>query len=96
MSELVDAVWELIGGEAFRKAKRGDHFWTSRELWRKGQADFTEAARLIQSSDQTVRYWGREYVVLDGRGWRVWTMGAPPEETIVINAKPLHKTWLDR
>ncbi len=54
-------------------------------------AMFERVARYVQQNGYTQRYGGREYTVLDvelhGEPHFLWTMGSPPEETVVLNAK---------
>jgi len=52
----------------------------------KGAADgFYDAVRYIRRHGGTVMFFGRPYICYDLGGWRYWSMGAPVEETILIN-----------
>ena len=83
------SVSDMLRSQRWRKARNGDHFWVSRRTWAGGQEAISKMVELIQGSSTTVRYGKNLYIVVDVDGWRVWTMGAPPEITVVINCKPL-------
>ena len=55
-----------------------------------GDVEFVRFAELIRKYGHCQIYQGMAYTVLDVDGWLYWTMGAPIEETILINRKELH------
>lgn len=49
------------------------------------QQEFQEAVRFIQETGVTESFSGKDYRYVYVDGWKYWTMGAAPEETILIN-----------
>gem|GEM_PF-3615650 len=73
------------------KSKRNPHAYTLLRTWR-DQLGFYESVRFIrQYGFQEVfppTHWGTTYTLLHSNGWKYWSMGAPVEDTILINRKP--------
>lgn len=62
------------------------HEYTLRKLWR-SDPDFVRAVEFIRAHGYRNRFEGRSYTQLDVGEHTYWTMGAPVEETILINRK---------
>ena len=60
-------------------------------MLRKGcdDSEFVRFVELIRQYGHCLIYNGTEYTVLDVGEWFYWTMGAPIEETILINRKEI-------
>ena len=66
-------------------ADRAPHEYIVRGKCNGTEDEFERAVRFIRANGFTAHFWGRPqtYIYLDGHFY--WTMGAPPEETTVIN-----------
>jgi hypothetical protein len=64
------------------------HWYTLRKNWQR-DADFAWTVETIRRYGYEEIYEGRPYTVLDIDDMKYWTMGAPVEETILINRKVL-------
>lgn len=49
------------------------------------QAEFDKFVRFIRENGEKCLYWNKEYTYLLIDGWYYWTMGAPIEETFILN-----------
>ena len=49
------------------------------------QTEFDEFVKYIRQYGERAKYWGKEYVYLHIDGYYYWTMGAPLEETYILN-----------
>jgi hypothetical protein len=56
--------------------------------------DFTEVCRFIMETGHDEVFWGKIYRYYIVDGWKYWTMGWPPEETTLINRKPVAPAYL--
>jgi len=65
------------------------HWYTLRSTWDNDQ-DFIDCVLLIRRTGREVIFWNKPYVQLAHNGWDYWTMGAPTEETILINRNLCH------
>jgi hypothetical protein len=54
-----------------------------------GDAEFEWFVRLIREKGELAEWGGRVKPYLQVGGWRYWTMGAPVEETTIINREPV-------
>lgn len=63
---------------------RNPHFWTLRKTW-DADVQFDDVVRYIREAGYTLRFGRTDYRCLNVNGWRYWTMGAPIDETILIN-----------
>jgi hypothetical protein len=61
------------------------HFYMLRE--ETDDTEFVRFVEIIRKLGYREDYEGYPYTVLDVGGWRYWTMGAPIDETILINRK---------
>lgn len=90
----LERVRELLAQASYRFAKtmpENPHWYTLRKTW--DSATFSEVVAFIRANGH-VEWWpnrqrGKQYTYLDLDGYHYWTMGAPVEETILINRKPL-------
>ena len=83
---LIEAQWVF----AKTYALTNPHWYTLRRSWADSEA-FTWVAAHIQVHGYSHRF-GRSYyrqLDIEAGGFFVWTMGDPPEKTILINRKPL-------
>jgi hypothetical protein len=64
------------------------HEYTLRKLWR-SDADFARAVLFIRAHGYQNLFEGRWYTQLDIGAHTYWTMGAPVEETILIDRKTI-------
>lgn len=67
-------------------------------LRRDGEEGFAEAVTLIRSQGRTGFWRMRRFIYLERDGWLYWTMGAPVEETILINRARVEESgvrWAD-
>jgi hypothetical protein len=65
------------------------HWYTVREWVPEQEGEFEAFVRLLRKYGSDEVFWGKPYRYLDLDGFHYWTMGAPVEETTVINRKPL-------
>ena len=54
------------------------------------EGTFDSAVRYIREHGLIEAYWNKPYKTLYAGEHKYWTMGAPVEETILINRKPAH------
>jgi hypothetical protein len=64
------------------------HWYTLRKQWQRDE-DFAWTVQTIRRYGYEEIYEGRLYILLNVDGMKYWTMGAPVEETILINRKYL-------
>jgi hypothetical protein len=64
------------------------HWYTLRKHWQRDE-DFAWTVETIRRCGYEEIYEGRSYTVLNIDDMKYWTMGAPVEETILINRKHL-------
>lgn len=73
-----------------RTAPANPHQYAARKRCDDGM--FERVARYVQENGYIQHYGGKPYTVLDvelhGEPHFIWTMGSPPGETVVLNAKP--------
>ena len=62
------------------------HWYTLRKHW-PDDAAFVQVVQAIRDHGFTERYQGRNYQMLALNGMKYWTMGAPLNQTILINRK---------
>ena len=91
-SSRVDDEWlrGFIKGAQWVFAKtmpESPHWYTLRRT--NDSAEFERAVVDIRTYGYVRRYKGYDYVSYDIDGWYYWTMGAPLEETILINRAQL-------
>ena len=90
---------DYIASVRWRDAKSGPpHAYTVR-AWDQRPGAFEQAVNLIRSRGHVEAFYGHHYVYLTIDGLKYWTMGAPLEETIIINradASALYGPLLDR
>ena len=83
----------LIDAASFQFAKTmpdEPHWYTVKEKWPEGK-QFEEVVRLVQAHGYRRRYKKRQYYTsLTVNGHYYWTMGAPVEETIILNRARMH------
>ena len=84
----------LIGAASFRFAKTmpaEPHWYTVRKNWPHEDDSFEEVVRTVQTYGYSRRYKKRAYFrSLTLNGHYYWTMGAPPEDTIILNRARMH------
>ena len=71
----------------FRFAKtmpRCPHHYTLRNTWLNDN-DFVDCVQLIRESGYDEAFGGKRIVYLNANGYKYWTMGAPLDETTLIN-----------
>ena len=61
------------------------HEYVVREWWPDQEQVFERLVMLIREHGYDAQFAGRTYRYLDIDGWQYWTMGAPLEETTIIN-----------
>ena len=54
---------------------------------------FVELVRHIRTNGYEGRFYDGEFTYYDDRGFTYWTMGAPPEETTIINRCKKENTY---
>jgi len=64
------------------------HWYTLVYKW-KDKALFYEVVKYIRKHGVIEMFWRKPYTVFFMNGYKYWTMGAPLEETILINRKPV-------
>jgi hypothetical protein len=82
-----DRAWlrEYIGRVRWRAARTGaPHAYTIRS-WQADEASFERAVVLIRRHGYDADFEGRTYTYLDLDGYAYWSMGAPLDETVVLN-----------
>jgi hypothetical protein len=70
------------------------HFYTLRRDWAReagGDEAFVEVVKFIRACGHDDPFGGRIYRALDLNGFHYWTMGAPLDETILINRKEIRR-----
>lgn len=67
---------------------RNPHWYTLRREWG-DDALFNEVVAMMRRISYTEYFWGKPYQMVNINGYKYWTMGAPIQETILINRKPL-------
>jgi hypothetical protein len=76
---------EYIERVRWREARTGaPHAYTIRS-WEADEPSFERAVRLIRRHGYDADFEGRTYTYLDVEDFTYWSMGAPLEETVVIN-----------
>jgi len=60
------------------------HWYTLRETWNDDPL-FDKIVQAIRDNAKTEYFWRKPYEVLNFEGWKYWSMGAPIDETILIN-----------
>ena len=77
----------------FRFAKtmpRCPHHYTLRNTW-SNDKDFVDCVQLIRESGYDEAFGGTRFVYLNANGYKYWTMGAPLDETTLINRAKVEK-----
>lgn len=64
------------------------HWYTLRKRWSRDE-EFTWVVQQIRQYGYTEYYYRRPYTMLNMNGMKYWTMGAPLDDTILINRKHL-------
>jgi hypothetical protein len=62
------------------------HWYTLRK--EADDSEFVRFVELIRAHGREEPYEGQPYTVLDVDEWFYWTMGAPVDETILVNREP--------
>lgn len=60
------------------------HWYTLRKNW-SGDMQFDTAVELIRQHGKPALYYRKVHIYLTLGEWKYWTMGAPIDETILIN-----------
>ena len=91
----VQLVWfaAQMRNTTFRFAKtmpRCPHHYTLRNTWLNDK-DFVDCVQLIRESGYDEAFGGKRFVYLNANGYKYWTMGAPLDETTLINRAKVKK-----
>jgi SAM-dependent methyltransferase len=85
--DIKDAILKLESND-WRFAKtaklKNPHWYSLKNTWI-DQLQFEEIVMLIRENGIEESFWNIKYICLHYNGWKYWTMGAPLEETILIN-----------
>lgn len=80
VSVLNDHQWKFA-----KTAKYSNpHWYTLRETWQDDPL-FDVIVQSIRDHSHTEYFWRKPYQILLYKGWKYWSMGAPIDETILIN-----------
>jgi hypothetical protein len=73
---------------------KNPHWYTLKKTWGygSGSKDFERAVMIIREYGYTEYFYGTAYTLLNCNGYKFWTMGAPLEDTILINTAKLNYT----
>ena len=85
--EKLERVRGLLEGHRWIFAKtmpQNPHHYTLRREWDR-ETEFVEAVEFIRQNGEREIFQGRRYTVLVIDSWKYWTMGAPLDQTILIN-----------
>lgn len=100
------AAEEFVANSGWRNAKtmpECPHEYTVRDLspggaktTAMGDAEFEWFVRLIRDEGVLAEWGGQTRPYLRVGGWKYWTMGAPVDETTIINREPVTpETWAE-
>ena len=90
---------EKVGESKFVPAKtmpQYPHEYTLRRTWSSGE-DFERCVKIIRIHGYLERFYGKPFMKLAVEGFKYWTMGEKPCDTILINRADLNEQgdWLD-
>lgn len=63
---------------------KAPHWYTLREKWNDDPL-FDTIVQAVRDNAKTEYFWRKPFEVLTFEGWKYWSMGAPIDETILIN-----------
>jgi hypothetical protein len=63
---------------------KAPHWYTLREKWNDDPL-FDKIVQEVRNNANTEYFWRKPFEVLTYEGWKYWSMGAPIDETILIN-----------
>ena len=79
---------ELLNNSSYTFArtakKRNPHWYTLIKDW-EDKEEFLEVVQFIRDNGVDEFFWKIKYICYHHKGWKYWTMGAPLDETILIN-----------
>lgn len=84
---IFEKVAETLLSQYFKNAKtaiRNPHAYTLRENW-KNDILFNNVVKYIREHSEIEWFWKKPYQIFKLNGYKYWTMGAPINETILIN-----------
>lgn len=70
-------------------AETAPHEYTVRQWDWDASDDFSFMVVAIRQHGYVKKFWGKPYTYFELDGFKYWTMGAPVDETTVINREPL-------
>lgn len=91
---LFDLLEEKSWKFAKTAAKKNPHWYTLRDKWG-DDPEFDKVVVDIREKGKTEWFWGKPYIIFEHNGWKYWTMGAPIDETILINKSFSHTQYND-
>lgn len=65
------------------------HHYTLRETWKTSEL-FSEAVIALREYSEPEKFYSKTYMMCYLGNFKYWTMGAPVEETILINKKQIN------
>lgn len=80
-------VAEILLSKSYRFAKtmtKHPHSYTLKQNW-KSDIEFKEVVKFIREHSYTEYFYNKPYQMFNLNGFKYWTMGAPIDETILIN-----------
>jgi len=82
-----EQVVKLLESATYKFAKtmpQWPHWYTLRQTWESSQ-DFESVVVFIRENGKTEKYMNKEYAYFYLNGYKYWTMGTSPNQTILIN-----------
>jgi len=93
-----DDMFDLLEAKDWKFAKtyahKAPHWYTLREKWG-DDPEFDKIVIAIREEGKTEYFWRKPFTVWEHKGWKYWTMGAPIDETILINKSFSHTQYND-
>lgn len=89
---------DLLDSKGWKFAKtyahKAPHWYTLRDKWG-DDPQFDEVVIALRERGKTEYFWRKPFTVWEYEGWKYWTMGAPIDETILINKSFSHTQYND-
>lgn len=85
-----EEIARILTGKRFTYAStmpNNPHYYTLRKNW-DSDRDFVRVVEYMRREGYVEKFRGRPYTMLNINQYKYWTMGAPIEQTILINRKP--------